>query len=993
MAINKYNITADKTSLDTYEDVDISLNYQIDDILDIAKRNTSYSKTISLPGTPVNNKFFKQMFDVNIDNISFNPNKRIPSVIRIGDNEVFNGFLRLVNVYNKNKEITYDVSFIGSLKDIMSTIEDYTLRDLDLSKYNHTRNRLTQINSWDYIVKKFGQDSSVGTEGEGYVYPYIINGNSSNVYDTAYVFDLFPAPYVKTVIDALFDFAGFTYTSDFFNSDYFKKLIIPCTIDKLQLSSEEYNERKVVAGIPGNSDTYIQATPTQTRGSDWYYNDSINYKLAYPGPGLTRESGVVDDNGTELEFTDDLGQWNDDIFTCSKPGRYNIQMEGKCILKVTHDNNKPDIEFKEGSFEYRYQMFLVKAGGGSILISSSIDPNDPNDIYGVQLFQPGSGTHQSPWYDIDTPLVFAMSASDLFMEVGDKIHIRFGFRYPQAVKWYGSSDNKHRVALTFKQSLDGGFTKFIVEPSSNQSFGDEYVNLSQTLPDKFKQKDFLLDIIKMFNLIVMDNPNKDGDLIIEPRDAFFRSKQKVLDWEGEKKLDNDSTVKITPMSELDAKRYLYTYKLDDDLFNKEYENETDKVYGEYSVDVINDFSTNTNKTEISFASTPNSSQFINGRVAPFFAEKDDENLKPKKVKPRILFYGGRIGGSYLKLFDFPNGPYSGLYDYPYCGMWDNPSAPSYSLEFGSSMKHYWNTNLISLNTLFEKFHKSTLKTIIDVNSRMLEASFHLTPSDIAQFDFRDIIFLMGSYWRVNKIKDYNPAGADSLTKVELYKIIDLDIVEPFQVIVPISNQHCPDDMVSKSIITKKGTRYIYTSSSGLPVTEDCCTSFKGVLVNGVCQSPPLIPSLDWGDGIKVPFTNGIGTSEPVGPLVLHQDNNTKGRLGVKVSGIGNYVSSDSKMGLIVGDNNTINPNVTGAIIIGDGITANESGVIYYGDMKINQDGNIMANGIVVIDGGEDEVFDFDKTNLIDVVDGTVDSVRNPGGDSKARPIISNENPN
>ena len=994
MAINKYNIIAQGVSLDTFEQVDISLNYQIDDILDISKRNTSYSKTINLPGTPVNNKFFKQIFDVNIDNISFNPNRRISAIIRIGDNEIFKGFLRLSNIYINNKEITYDVSFTGILKDIMSEIEDYTLRDLDLSRYNHTRNRTTQINSWDYIVKNFGVDTTFPNEGKGYVYPYIINGNSSNIYDTAYVYDLFPAPYIKTIMDALFESAGFTYTSNFFNSDYFKKLIMPYTGDKLQLSDEEYNQRKVVAGIPGNSNTYIQATPTQSRGSDWYYNDSINYRLAYPGPGLTRESGLVDDNGSELEFTDDLGQWTNDVFTCNKPGRYNVQMEGKCILKVTHDNNKPDMEFKEGNFEYRYQMFLIKAGGGSTVISSSVDPNDPNDIYGVQLFQPSSGTHPSPWYDIDTPLVFAMSADDLFMETGDRIVVRFGFRYPQAVKWYGTSDNKHRAALTFKQSYDGGFTKFVVEPSSNETFGDEYVNLSQTLPDKYKQKDFLLDIIKMFNLIVMDNPDKENDLLIEPRDDFFRSKQKVLDWEGEKKLDHDSAIKITPMSELDAKRYVYTYKLDDDLFNKEYENETDKVYGEYSIDVINDFSSNTNKTEVTFASTPNSSQFINGRVAPFFCEKEDEDLKPKKVKPRILFYGGRIGGGYLKLYDYPNSAYSAFGNYPYCGMWDNPTNPSYSLEFGSSQKHYWNTNVVSMNTLFEKFHKSTLNNIIDINARLLEATFHLTPSDIAQFDFRDIVFLMGSYWRVNKIKDYNPAGADSLTKVVLYKIIDLDIVEPFKVNVPISNQHCPDDMVSKIRKNKKGVQVIYVSSSGLPVTEDCCTSFKGVFVNGVCYGRSIDTRTPWVNDFRIPYDGVVvGTSEPTGPQVLNKDNNTNGRIGVKTSGVGNYVSPDSKRGLIIGDNNTINPNVTGAIIIGDGITANESGAIYFGDMKINQDGNIVSNGIVIIDGGEDEVFDFDKTNLIDVVDGTVDSVRNPGGDSKARLIISNENPN
>lgn len=994
MAINKYQIIANGIELDTNEEIDISLNYQIENIMDISKRNTNYSKTISLPGTPINNNFFKHNYEVTIDNNSYNynPNKKIAAIIRVGDSQVFTGFMRIANIYINNKEITYDINFTGILKDILTEIEDYTLRDLNLSKYDHYRTSPNISNSWNYIVKEFGTDAYRPLEGAGYVYPYIVNGNSQDIWYTSYIYDLFPAPYVKTIVDALFDFAGFTYTSKFINSEYFKKLIMPYTGDKLQMSSEEFEERSVRAGVPGPSTSYIQFSPTQSRGSDWYKNDTNSYKLEYQGGGFTRESGQVNDNGADLDFTDQLGQWTNDVFTCNKTGRYNVRFDGKLILKVTHDNNKDDMEFKEGNFEYFYQMYLFKAAGGSMIIDSSVDPNDPNDVYGVQLFQPSDGTHPSPWYDIDTPLLCAMSADDLFLESGDKIRVRIGFRYPQAVKWQGTSDNKHRCSLQFKQSYDGAFSKFVVEPASNESLGNEYINLSQTLPDKLKMKDFFLDIIKMFNLIVMDNPDKENDLLIEPRDDFFRSKQRVLDWNH--LLDNDSTIKQTPMSELDAKRYLYTYKEDEDVFNKEYKDEYDKVYGEYFIDVENDFSTNVNKTEVLFAATPISQRWVYDRPCAFFAEKDDEELKPKKVKPRILFYGGLIGSTILQIKDFPGqASFPTYYQFPYAGMWDNPYSPSYSLEFGPSMQHYWYTTQISKNTLFERFHKATLQNITDVNSRLLEATFYLTPKDIAQFDFRDIIFLMGAYWRVSKIKDYNPAGADSLTKVVLYKINNLEIIEPFVVNVPVSNQRCPDDMVSKIVKGKKGTQYINVSQSGLPVTEDCCTSFGGRFIGGVCYSYPTLPSLPGLDGGIKPHLDGIiGTVKPSGPSTLDTNNNTIGRLGVKVSGSGNYVSPESQGGMILGNNSTIQKNVKDTIVIGDGITAIESGAIYIGDIKIGQDGNITTSGIVIIDGGEDAVFPFDKTNLIDVIDGGFDSLRNPGGDSKARPIIDGGTP-
>jgi hypothetical protein len=1006
---NKYSIVVSGLELDTYEESDISLNYQIQDILDISKRNTSFSKTIKIPGTPKNNEFFNQIFDVNIDNISFNPNKRMPAIIRVGDNEIFNGYLRLANIYNKNKQIDYDVIILGSLKDIMKSIEDYTLRDLNLDKWNHIRNATAETESWAWRVMENGVlTETYFDKGRGYVYPYIINGNSDDIYNKTYVYDLYPATYIKTIVDSLFDFAGFTYSSEFFQSDYFRALILPYTGDKLQLSDEEISQRTVHVGVNASS-SYVQITPTRSRGTDWFYNDSSwGYGSYYIG--LPRESGDVIDGGNYFEFKDEGGSWNSSgIYTCNKAGRYNVRMDGKLILKVTHDNNKNDMEHKEGNFEYRYQMFLVKAGGGgSIEIDSSKDPDDPLDIYGVQLFNPSAGTHASPWYDIDNPLLFQMSADDLFMQPGDKIVVRFGFRYPSAVKWQGVSDNKHRAALTFKQSLDGAFTKFTVEPASNESFGDELINLSQTLPDKMKMKDFLLDIIRMFNLIVMDNPNKENDLIIEPRDDFFDSKPLIKDWNL--KLDNDSPIKITPMSELDARTYFYTYKKDGDYYNTEYTDETGKIYGEIKIDVINDFSDVTNKTELIFSPTPNADKYINGRVAPFFVDKDDEGFKPKKTNARILFYKGALPSNNYLLMNHQSSVYAQYNVYPYVGMWDHPTSPEHDLGFGMVDKRYWSSPMVTTKTLYEEFHKRTLNSIVDVNSRLLEAYFYLTPQDIAQFDFRDIIFLNGSYWRVNKIVDYNPVGSDSLTKVILFKLIDINIVSPNLIETPTSTQHCPPDMIA--LIPKPDSKYgsVYVSASGLEVTEDCCRSFGGVFINGICHAVQETP---WGGGPgkpdypsedaspqlpHLPFGGGSGggtkpgISDPTGPVSQGKDGNSNNTIGVKTSGRNNYVPAGSKSRMIIGDNSTISKNVTGSIVIGSGITANESGAIYFGDMKITQDGNILAAGIVIIDGGEDEVFNFDKTNLIDIVDGTIDDVRNPGGDSKARPIIDDSNP-
>ena len=74
------------------------------------------------------------------------------------------------------------------------------------------------------------------------------------------------------------------------------------------------------------------------------------------------------------------------------------------------------------------------------------------------------------------------------------------------------------------------------------------------------------------------------------------------------------------------------------------------------------------------------------------------------------------------------------------------------------------------------------------------------------------------------------------------------------------------------------------------------------------------------------------------------------------------------------------------IVIGDGITPTECNSITIGSLVITEDG-FRQTTPSIIDGGLDEVMKINKTNLIDIIDGGFDSVREFGGDSKNRPII------
>jgi len=1004
--MNKYIIEANGKPLDTFDDFNISLNYQIEDIMDITKRKTNFSKTIELPGTKNNNLFFQQIFDVNIDNINFNPNIRIPANIRIGDNDILNGNLQLINIISENEDVRYEVVVAGTLKDIINTFQDYYISDLDYSEYNHERNRQNIIDSWTHLLQINGLEQQTEI-GKGYVYPYIVTGGNDDITDNWYVYDAYPAVYVKDIMDRIFRFSDFTYTSDFLDSDYFKSLIIPFSENKLQINKEEQEERKVFVGVDGSLPEFdggstgsgysdLFGNKVILWGQPWFYNNSLNYRFR-----LNRDSGTVGD----IEFQDLSDQWDELAFTSENQGYYDVSLDAQLVPKWFSQQGQ-DIRWKgDGNVEYIYYLLKVPADGSpsSIIDSSQGDYDPANGVYPTQLYQPSNSIdNSSPWYDTDANLNIGLSADNLWMEEGDRLVIRFGVRWPDDVRWdidgiITGQNEKMRLRMTLAESVNGTPTKLEVTTASNTSYGNEDININQIVP-KIKMKDFFMNITKMFNLIIQDNPNVPNDLIIEPRDDFFNSRNKVKDWT--QILDNDSEIKITPMSELDANTYRYKYKKDTDFFNEKYLSETGKEYGEVKIDVINDFSEKTVKNELIFSPTPNSELFIKDRVAPFFVDiQNQNNLSPKKVNHRILFYSGLLDCETFTLADDENTTteLTTLTQYPYCGMYNSPYDATEDLGFSRTDKIYWDTQTFPVNNLYEKYHKSTILSITDINSRLLEASFRLTPSDISEFDFRDIIFLLGSYWRVNKIIGYNPVGSDNVTKVVLYRLNDVEIFNLDEVSIPSSNGSCPVDLQS---IVGKGGEVTVVSQSGVEVTSDCCNSLGGQYFNGRCIMRPVGPVGPIGSNPvesnqfnsktqqKYSYTSVgvIPYQEKQGDVTQTKNNNSYNTSKTTIIGSSNYTSEETGNSLIVGDNNSSLGNNT--IIIGDNITATEEG-IYIGNITINGDGDILDTRPYIIDGGLDEVIRINRTNLIENLDGGLNSVRNTGGDSKLRPIIMN----
>lgn len=205
--------------LDTYGNENVALTFQIDDIRDISSKNASYSKTFNLPATKNNNDYFNHFYDTNRYDTAneFTAYISQEAYLVVDGITVLEGFMRLRNALEKQTEISYEVVLFNETANLIETLGDATMCDIDWSYLNHERSWVNVYNSF------FGYNNT----SVDYTYQFVNVGNLQasngvleyNKYDN-YILSL----RLKAVIDKIFEYAGFDYECSFFETDDFKRL-------------------------------------------------------------------------------------------------------------------------------------------------------------------------------------------------------------------------------------------------------------------------------------------------------------------------------------------------------------------------------------------------------------------------------------------------------------------------------------------------------------------------------------------------------------------------------------------------------------------------------------------------------------------------------------------------------------------------------------------------------------------------------------------------
>ena len=277
--------------VDTMGGTDIAITFSIDDINDITKRRGSFSKTIELPNTTTNASLFKFAYNVQSFVGGFQPNKKIRAAMWEDGVQVFSGAMQLLSMSKTKGDVTYEVGLFSEDVSLFQTIQNNLLvNTAGVTGMNHTLTTAHVSATW------------TASGASGYVYGLVDAYGATDVVTQGWFafpyWKMGPSIYVKKMVDLIFAEAGYRYSSNFFNSDLFKRMVIP------------YAAGTIPVNLSG-SNIFAQSTGSVSGG----YNVNLNMEFSKdtPSPYYDRGSYWVASSSTFVAPT--------------VPTRWNISVE------------------------------------------------------------------------------------------------------------------------------------------------------------------------------------------------------------------------------------------------------------------------------------------------------------------------------------------------------------------------------------------------------------------------------------------------------------------------------------------------------------------------------------------------------------------------------------------------------------------------------------------------------------------------------------------
>jgi hypothetical protein len=718
------------------------LTFNIADIRDVSARKGNKSKTITIPGTNSNSAIFRSIFlltytddttDTNSAILDFDPS--IKATARYYNNGIleFNGIAQLQECKLINGTWSFDLTLVSDTIDYISRMNKVKINELDFSEFNHALTKANQFETWSGFNQINGASTSIKTgtdwDGIGYYYGLIDYGYPRTSADKFDCDQIPPQVFVYTILKKLFEYAGITWSSNFLESQRFKKLL--------------------TAYFGGNFPTITPAQQT----NDSVYSNELNNASGFIVNGSTNQQGF----GGSVTFPDanlsdvvDVTVTSDPIaqtvtnspflINAGTTGMYTVEYKGNHQLDIKFNNTTLNF------FNVRLNLLIIK--NGTVIAGDVIYQDSVANLTG----------------DYSNNFTFNYTRQ-INCTINDQV--RFGVTLVVEAGLSVGVDNLTRTIELTSSGTQVNFLKTIQElvPGGTVAIGS-------FLPDMTGDV-FLKGLITMFNLMIKPATDNPSVLEIEPLSEFYNSSQDALDWT--QLVDYSKELNVQPTINYASKEYNFNFKQDGDYWNGQYQNEYLDNYGEFQILSQSQYATQVTNMTLPFSQKPlveihsshGTSLIIPASYQVNFDSAGNGQVVPKKGSAFIV-YVGELRTADWKYHDEFNNQHN-LTTYPYVGHLDNIDTPTSDLNYGVPQTVYYPATVYTNNNLLQ-YHNTFIQELISRYGKLLTCFAKIDTSIINTLDFRNLININGVVYRLQKISDYD-STKERTTQIELLRLI------------------------------------------------------------------------------------------------------------------------------------------------------------------------------------------------------------------------------
>jgi len=820
---------------DLYEEENIPLTLSVDDFKNVAEKVQSYSKAFKLPSTKRNSKIFDNIFEITRTaqgTLAFNPYIKTKCRLREDGFVLFEGYLRLIDVVDKDGEISYNVNLYSEAVALADILAEKTFNDINFDELEHSYVWSQIKASWTAAGVTYAHALNFANGGfrnaQTVKYPFVDWNHQFLPYnDPSSVLNGFPQldnlqtafrPFIniKYLIDRIFNDSPFNYTSNFFNTQDFKKLYMdfnwgnddaPTSGNESGLATYLTNHGSFLGPSGGNPTNYATTNWTNFK----VYNDSFpvvagwddtNFKFVIPAgfDNLNADFeadihyAVKRDTTIEFRWIKNEGVTaTEEIFNYS--GVFNVSGAAVANVRVRKQgvNNFSAISSTDIQAVKIWEPGFYTSPPTAVVTPDAIGTTSPtqatfnptitgNDLTGCAIDDDGLGytnfgvTYEMEFNGVNPNNYFNNIANNISLEAGDTL----------AFQWKAGHNNRVRQRdlgdmIQGLGTLGDANQKFLQTNNSQIQATFNYIATVADIKLKALRGDteqwgFLKGIINMFNLITVPDKSNPNNITIEPYGEIFIENTDIVEHDWTDKVDV-SEIKLTPLTELNQKTLFKFQEDEDDYPFMNYKKSTSGfLYGSRLFDASGFTILGGETEEISaepFAATvckPMMEQYSELIVPQVYALDDEGASEGFENLPRIMYDNGTKQILPLKYYVPPqNGEGFQWYDafLQFSHVTDiqtivsNPPSAGDTRDFNFGPCRLIGLGESPTNNLFSTYWQPYFGELYNADTRTMIIKVKLNSADINTFNMFDRVFIKNRVFRVNKI-DYKPGDLSTV---------------------------------------------------------------------------------------------------------------------------------------------------------------------------------------------------------------------------------------